>query len=223
MPQRTTEGSGTSAYASGGGGVTLEHTFGAVLLSSLLLGDPVVGLGDGVRVERVQLQAVGSSPVDDFVVFGQDSRISFGVRRDPTIAPSDEKFVKLLGNYARIAIEHAAEVDTDRWRLGLVVAAPHMGAHETGELSDFARKHPTNDSFRVEVTRNGATTVAIRQRLKHLDRAVVKAVTEAGLDVVAGDLGILTWRILRALHVFESRLEGDVAPDRTNAVARLTN
>ena len=121
---------GASPYATGGGGVTLERAYGGTLLAAVLLGDPVPGLGDDMRAVRIELQSGPSSPVDDFVVRGENRstgtsrRLSVGVRRDPTIAPSDDKFVKLLGDYVRVVIEHAAEVGA----LAQITEAVRLGA-----------------------------------------------------------------------------------------------
>ncbi len=218
---------GTSPYAAGGGGVTLERTYGATLLSAVLAGDPVQGLGDDMRPVRVQTQSGPDSPVDDYVIEGENAlagtsrRLSVGVRRDPTIAPSDAKFIKLLGDYVRIAIEHAAEIDDDRWRLALAVADPHTGASETKILTDFARSQLTNDSFRETVGRDGVTTADVRARLRYFDDAVVAALAATGLTTKASDASVLTWRLLRALRILLLRLEGDDATDRTHAIGRL--
>src|SRR5882672_738394 len=194
VASKATEGSGNSSYATGGGGVTLEQTFGGVLLTSLLLGVPTPGLGERGAGERIALQASGTGPVDDFVVHGTERRISFGVRRNPTIAGGDTKFVKLLGDYLRIVIDHAAEVDSDKWRLGLVVAGPHTGAAETRVLADFARAHATAASFRAEILRDGATTADVRNRLKYVDDAIAKALEHRNSETPVNQQDTLTWR-----------------------------
>lgn len=61
-------GLGVSPYASSGGGTVLEHLYGAVLLSSLLVGDPVTELGDDATPVSVRFQGRRLSPVDDLVV-----------------------------------------------------------------------------------------------------------------------------------------------------------
>ncbi len=47
---------GSSPYATGGGGVVLEHEYGAAALASLLLGQPVEGLGDEFMPTQVSMQ-----------------------------------------------------------------------------------------------------------------------------------------------------------------------
>jgi hypothetical protein len=85
-----------STYATGGGGVTLEHQYTATLLAALLVGDPAPELGDRVALTTVRLQASDVSAVDDLVLEGLDPagkthRASIGVRRDPKLATSDTK------------------------------------------------------------------------------------------------------------------------------------
>jgi hypothetical protein len=69
---------GASPYATGGGGVVLEHAYGATLLAALLAGTSIDLIGDAVLIDEVAFQARGQSPVDDFVVTGvvSCSRIS---------------------------------------------------------------------------------------------------------------------------------------------------
>jgi hypothetical protein len=219
--------SDASPYSTGGGGVTLERAYGATLVAALLLGDPIPALGNDMRVVRVRLQAGPASPVDDYMVEGANSatgttrRLSIGVRRNPTIAPSDEKFVQLLCDYIRIVTEHAAEVDADSWRVALAVAEPHTGAREVASLCDLARAHESNDSFRAAVAREGAHPAALRRRLLYLDDTLEVAVAREARGVEPGVRPGLAWRLLRALRVIVLRLEGDDAPDRTHAIARL--
>ncbi|MFB7998811.1 hypothetical protein ACFC4G_39040 [Streptomyces sp. NPDC056002] len=96
----------SSPYATGGGGVWLEHRYAATLIAALVTEDPVSELGDEVVPLVVRLQASDVSPVDDIVVEGQTAnghtrRVSIGVRRDPALTTSDEKSVPLL---ARIGL-----------------------------------------------------------------------------------------------------------------------
>jgi hypothetical protein len=49
-------GSAAASYSTGGG-VVLEHQYGATLLASLLTGDPVPELGDDVTPMAVRFQA----------------------------------------------------------------------------------------------------------------------------------------------------------------------
>ena len=78
----------------------LEHLYGAVLLSSLLIGDPITELGDDATPVSVRFQGRTVSPVDDLVVSGsardEERRVSIGVRRAPDLTTSDKKAARLL-------------------------------------------------------------------------------------------------------------------------------
>lgn len=222
-------GEGASAYATGGGGIVLEHTFGATLLAALLLGDPVPGLGDEQTVVSVTFQAGRLSPVDDIVVVGEPRgrpralgrQLSIGVRRNPRIAPGDHAFVVLLADYLRNVQHEWERIQAGQLRLALVVAAPHPSARDLATLAVFARMQPNDLEFRQAMAAPRATNARIRRRLDLLDRAVAAAARDCGVDLPPGGVSQLTWRLLVALYPIESRLEGDEAPDRTATVARL--
>ena len=225
MTDEQPSSSGANSYATGGGGVVLEHVYGATVLAGLLVGTPLDLLGDTVVVDQVAFQARRLSPVDDLVVTGTTDgpepvlrQIAIAVRRAPVMARSDEKFVKLIGTMLQAVAESWDDVRAGRYRIGLVVAAPHSGAVQTATLSDFARSHPNAELFRQAVMLPGATHGRVRQRLEYLEGAVGEALS--GTDVELS-VEVLTWRLLFALHVAAVQLEGDVASDRTSCVSRL--
>jgi hypothetical protein len=79
-------GAGAALYSTGGGGVVLEHQYGASLLACLLTGDPTSELGDDATPTAVRFQASAVSAVDDLLVSGRTPdggvrRVSVGVRR----------------------------------------------------------------------------------------------------------------------------------------------
>jgi hypothetical protein len=119
---------GTAPYASGGGGTVLEHLYGAILLSSLLVGDPITELGDDATPVSVRFQGRSVSPVDDLIVSGlardEERRVSIGVRRAPDVTTSDMKTARLLAAYVQMAAERWDEITAGRWRLYLAVAVP---------------------------------------------------------------------------------------------------
>ena len=47
----------SSSYSTRGGGVVLEHRYGALILSHLLTGDPVPELDDGVLKSRYRFSS----------------------------------------------------------------------------------------------------------------------------------------------------------------------
>lgn len=223
-----TGGGYASPYSTGGGGTTLEHAYGAVLLAALLLRHPVLGLGDDFTVGEVRFQQGATSTVDDLVVVGDcppSSRTLYiGVRRAPTIAGGNASFVTLLTDYLRMVSTRHVELATDRERLGLAVAAPHTGAGEVAQLATLARKQPNGAAFRQAVTAPRATNGKVRTRLQYLDDAVKAAAAQCGIalaDTTAQET--LTWQLLTALRIIELRLEGDDQADRTAVVSMLVS
>ncbi|MFZ2057322.1 MAG: hypothetical protein WAV54_07935, partial [Acidimicrobiales bacterium] len=214
---------GASPYATGGGGVVLEHAYGATLLAALLAGTSIDLIGDAVLIDEVAFQARGQSPVDDFVVTGVvegphpvPREIAIAVRRQPTMAPSDKKFAQLARAMLQAVADNWDRAQAGTWRLGLVVAAPHTGARETSVLAELARSHPDATSFREAVNAPGTTNARVRQRLKHLEGVVRKILGEDASDA---DAEMRSWQMLFSLFVQAVELEGDVAATRTGCVA----
>src|SRR5258707_7614719 len=101
MTTRDAEPQRAAPYATGGGGTVLEHRYGAVLLCSLLTGDPISELGDDTVPISVRFQASAFSPVDDLVIVGhtpgdEERRVSIGVRRAPAPVNSGDASAHLL-------------------------------------------------------------------------------------------------------------------------------
>jgi len=215
-----------SPYATGGGGTVLEHAHGAVLLAALLQGHPVSGLGDEITPREIRFQQGALCPVDDLVVVGDcptgPRTLYMGVRRAPTIGVSSSSFVRLLSDYLRMVVVCQAELDGDRARLGLGVAAPHAGAREVAQLAYWARRQPDEAAFRAFVAAPKATNGKVRARLRNLDDVVAAAAAQGGIALADTAEGrVLTWRLLKALRIIELRLEGDDPADRTGVISRL--
>jgi hypothetical protein len=213
-------------YATGGGGVVLEHRYGAVLLCSLLTGDPLTELGDDVRPDSVRFQAGTVSPVDDLLAAGRTSdgeerQVSIGVRRAPALTASDEASAQLLASYVRIITSHWTEVRAGRWRLALAVASPNLAVQQVDELTKIARGNSNEAEFRAEVRWPGRTNKRVRDRLIHFDKLVLAAASKAEIELDKLDADELTWRLLSSLWVRQLQLEGTSNTDRTHAVSRL--
>ncbi len=215
---------GMTSYATGGGGVVLEHAYGARALAALLLGGPVVGLGDDHAIVEVAFQARGVA-IDDIVIVGRSGdgharHLAVAVRRDPTIGKSDQKFVALIADALQVVEARRVDIEHGRWRLGLAVAEHRSSTRELSELTEHARSHSTNESFRDAIAGERG---ALRTRLVLVDEVVASAMPLAKLDSATTNQKDLTWRLLAALRVFDVRLEGDTAPERTAVIAELGN
>lgn len=216
---------GASPYSTGGGGVTLEHSYAACLLAAVLAGDPVPELGDQLKVSCVRLQASDVSPIDDIVIEGHNPdrvlhRVSIGVRRDPRLVRSEESSVPLIRDFLRIVTDHWAEVCSGTWSMALASATARPAHRELGELAAVAHSVPDSPTFGAVMTRSGTTNSQVRSRLAH----VTDLVKQAAVDLPSASAFSpeeLTWRLLSGLKVRSLRLEGADMSDRTAAVAAL--
>ncbi|GHG14447.1 MULTISPECIES: tetratricopeptide repeat protein [Amycolatopsis] len=213
-------------YSTGGGGVVLEHQYGAVLLGHLLLGDPLPELGDDVVPTMVRFQGSAFSAVDDLIVTGEtpDGRsrqVSIGVRRAPLFRPSHKATSALLVPYLQVVTDHWDEVRTGRWRLALAVASPNKHVQEIRELATVAHGQPDQAAFRAAASEPRRVAKQVRDRLRLLAKLVANAAASAKVDLEKCSEQELTWRVLHNLWLRELRLEGVDQTDRTGMVARL--
>lgn len=215
-------------YVTGGGGIVLEHRYGATLLAALLTGDPVSVLGPDARPLRVRFQASAYSPVDDLLVTGRTPdgelrRSSVGVRRAPQLTASDKTSVPLVATYLRVVTGSWDEVRAGIWRLALAVASPSPAVRQVRELAVIAKANLSKSDFRTDVARTGRTSQDVRDRLGHLDALVQAAVEDEKGKVKPGSASPaeLTWRLLSSLQVVELRLEGADETDQVTTVSQL--
>jgi hypothetical protein len=214
-------------YSTGGGGVVLEHRYGATLIAALLTGAQLSELGDNATAEEVRFQASAYSPVDDLMVIGRTPdagkrRVSIGVRRAPRLIASDKDSVSLLAAYLNIVTGHWDDVRAGRWRLVLATGSREPAAMELGDLSVIARAQGGEPAFRAELARTGPVNKKVRSRLIEVDKLVREAAAEPGANSGGIEAGELTWRLLANLAVRNLRLEGADTTDRTHAVSHLT-
>jgi hypothetical protein len=218
------DSAGSSPYATGGGGVRLEHEYAATALASLLLGQPVDGLGDEFTPTQVAMQQGAWSPVDDVIIHGTapggDRTLRVACRRRPTIGKSDASTVALFADFLRVLVQHRESLVTGRHRLGLAVSAPFGPASELALLTDVARRQPDERCFAQALDTGGGYAVNVRTRLKNVQELVEAALPQAGGHADT-PIALLTWQLLCGLFVIPLQLEGDVAPGRTDLVARL--
>ena len=217
----------SSAYATGGGGTILEHRYAAIVLASLLLEAPIPGLGDDFAVETVRFQAAPDCALDDLLVTGvsrrsgivTSRRLAVGIRRDPTIAASDTKFVKLLGDCLLTVQRYGSEFDADTFRLAIVVVAPHSGAQELSELAQHARSFGSALDFEHSVGTPGRLRRQLNDRFQWFREALQLAQSTLSLSPPL-DTAELAWRLLRSLWIEQCHLE-EVSTDRTHCVRQL--
>lgn len=207
------ERSGTSPYASGGGGVTFERKVGAQYLAHLLAGDGAPELGAGRRVVRVDFQQAPTYAVDDLVVraahHGEREAslvLALAIRRSPRLVQSDEKSRKLIQQFVKMIVK--APSDGPEQRLGLVVAGRQRPALQLRELAHHAAGQPDAASFFDLFGTSGALSADVRRRLCQFVKLVEHALQRA--DAARLDAALVqqrAWELLSVLTVLTPELE----------------
>ncbi|MFF2331368.1 MULTISPECIES: hypothetical protein [unclassified Streptomyces] len=215
-----------SPYSTGGGGTVFEHHYGAVLLSHLLTGTPVPGLGDEVTPVEVRFQARAVTAVDDYMVIGCADNgprhsLSVAVRRRPKLAVSDPPSVRLITSFLTTLQEQWASLNAGRWHLALAVTSPFPRAECLQALAKTAVAAAGSARvFRDLVDEPGRLNKSAHRALRDLEALVTGAVNAGAPDSgLAPDA--LTFRLLAHLSILDLRLEGVRPEDRTAAVERL--
>ena len=221
---------GTSPYATGGGGVTFERKVAVQYLAHLLIGNGAVELGDGRFVVSVAFQQAPDHPVDDLLVAAARSEdtepsllLALGVRRSPNLVLSDELTQKLIRNFVR-AVINAPAVGPEH-RLGLVVAGPQQHAQQLSTLADLATVQMNAPGFFDLVRAPSRFNAAIRGRLDHVEKLVERALKDLAVaaDPSAALVQQHTWQLLSSLTVlmprFESPGETDWAAVQNSLIA----
>ncbi len=194
------------------------------MLAGLLTEDPVQELGDDVLPLNIRFQASPVSAVDEILLSGRapdggTRKAAIAVRRAPSLIPSDEKSVRLIGSFLTAVSENWDEITAGRWRSILAAVTGSNAVSQAGKLAEIARAQESDAAFRTEIA-DGVHAKALRDRLANLDEIVAKA-TEDCSGTREVDVKELTWRLLFSLRVRELRLEGADSADRTFTVTRL--
>jgi hypothetical protein len=216
-------------FSTGGGGTNFEQAFAATQLVALLCGQSALLLGDDVRLGSVRFQAADVSDVDDLLLSsdladGPVRTVAVALRHDPTIASGDNDFVALLADIASTFVKNRDACRDGSWRIGLVVAGPHVGARELATLTGRARKAPDAQKFEESVERSRSE---LRRRFRWFSEALDKAAGGSNFSGQGGTPGSsahsgFRYELLKSLRVLEQDLEGDTAADRGRAIQQLS-
>ena len=130
--------------------------------------------------------------------------------------------MRLFADFLEAVASDPISLSSGRARLGLAISSPFGPASELATLTEIARRQPDYASFITAVNAQGAHSSQVRGRLQNVLGLVEAAEAYRGKAPTDDDIARLAWQLLQALFVIELQLEGDVAPGRTNLVARLT-
>jgi len=202
-----------SPEATGGAGGTVESRVAAIVLARLLRGDRVPGLALAPTRVRLQ-QLVAGALLDDIVIdatepSGAERTIEYQSKRQLSPGKGNDDFVDIVER-CLVAIESDSAgadlgaVTAGRRRFG-IVSHPSTALADLRRVTDIAHSHDSPDGF-ARVIEN-TVRAGVRQRFTQLQETVAHVRRKSVTELVAGptdeELRESTWRVARALHVWQ--------------------
>lgn len=143
---------GMSPYATGGGGVVLEHRAVARYMALMLAGRTSPELADR-QIVRITCQ--DADPVDDVVLHAKRAhegrpslRLAVAARRSPDLIPSNAKSRKLIKTFVQEVLAHRDPRDVElEHRIALAVAGDHLQAKQLADLAALAEPNFDADRY----------------------------------------------------------------------------
>lgn len=208
---------GSSPYATGGGGVSFAHRVAGIYLASLLTGTRRTEAGE-LPVRRVSFQTGPAHPVDDLLVECSDDQtqvtLAVACRATPDFVQSDEATVKLV----KALLEEVAKFDTDAHRVAVAAAGRSNQWDQLATVCEIARSHSDPESFHSSLQVDGRWAKPIRDRLTQFLEMVAKTVDGAP---AADEVLRLAWRLLSRLHILRFSVQNPDEADRTATATAL--
>lgn len=208
---------GSSPYATGGGGVSLAHRIASIYLTSLLTGQRRAEASE-LPVRRVSFQTGPAHPVDDLLVecsAGADAvDIAIACRATPDFVLSSQTTVKLVGSL----LEEVAKFDTDAHQVVVAVAGWSAQWQQLSVVCSVARSHADAASFKASLDVDKRWQKKVRERLNQFLLMVNAATGDVETEA---DVLQLAFRLLSRLHVLGFAVQNPDESDRTAAATAL--
>jgi hypothetical protein len=208
---------GSSPYATGGGGVSFAQRVAAVYLASMLTGSRRTEARE-LPVRRVSFQTGPAHPVDDLLVACSDDRtqvtLAVACRATPNFVQSDDATVKLVGSL----LEEIAKFDTDTHQVAVATAGRSNQWEQLATVCAIARGHADPESFQSSLDIDGRWSQPVRDRSAQFLKMVAKAVDGAP---DADEVLRLAWKLLSRLHVLGFAVQSPDESDRTAIATSL--
>ncbi|MFD1045091.1 hypothetical protein ACFQ1S_05540, partial [Kibdelosporangium lantanae] len=208
---------GSSAYATGGGGVSFAHRVATVYLASMLTGDRRAEASE-LLVRRVSFQTGPAHPVDDLLVECGDetAQVSLAVacRATPNFVQSDKETVKLVGSL----LAEVGKFDTDSHQVAVVTAGWSNQWEQLATVCDIARAHADLESFQTSMGVDGRWSKPVRDRYEQFLKMVEKAVEDGSSPE---EILRSAWRLLGRLRVLGFAVQSPDVGGRTAVATSL--
>jgi hypothetical protein len=207
---------GSSPYGTGGGGVTFAQLVASVYIASMLTHGRRTEASD-LPVKSVGFQNGPEHPVDDLLVTCADATaevtLAVACRATPNFVQSDDETVKLV----KSLLAEVERFDVDTHQVAVATLGSKKQWQDLAKLSDIARVHTSTESFIASVTTDGRWTKDVQNRFRQLKLMVTSAVGEESDE----EVGSLSWRLLRRLHVLGFMVQSSDESDRTAVAVEL--
>lgn len=208
---------GSSPYATGGGGVSLAHRIAATYLAGMLTGQRRAETFE-LPVRRVSFQTGPAHPVDDLLVESSDhtatASLALACRATPNFVQSDEQTVKLVG----ALLDEVAKFDVDTHRVGVAVAGWSNQWDQLATICDIARSHADPDTFNTSLNTDQRWRQQVRDRLTQFLGMVDNA---TGNSKTQTEVLQLAHKLLSRLHILGFAVQSPDDSDRTATATAL--
>jgi hypothetical protein len=209
--------SGSSTYATGGGGVSLAHRIAGVYLACILTGARRTEASE-LPVRRVSFQTGPAHPIDDLLVECSDGTtevtIAVACRATPNFVQSDQPSVKLVSSL----LDEAARYDSDSHHVAVAVAGWRNQWQHLATVCEIARSNANAAAFKASLDVDRRWPREVRDRLEQF-LGMVRLATE-GTKTEAEVLQ-LAFALLSRLHVIGFAVQSPDERDRTASATSL--
>ncbi|MCC3276560.1 hypothetical protein LJ753_11840 [Arthrobacter sp. zg-Y20] len=216
-PLRAESASGSSTYATGGGGVSLAHRIAAIYMASLLAGERRTEASE-LPLRRLSFQTGPAHPVDDLLLECSDGTtevtVAVACRATPNFVQSDEQTVKLVGSL----LAEIAKFDTYTHQVAVAVAGWSNQWESLATVCDIARSTADATSFQASLDVNKRWSKKVRERFDHFLQMVTLVTEETSTEA---EVLRLAFRLLSRLRILSFRVQSPDERDRTAAATAL--
>lgn len=209
--------SGSSTYATGGGGVSLAHRIAAIYLASILTGERRTEASE-LPVSRVSFQTGPAHPVDDLLLECSDgtteATVAVACRATPNFVQSDDHTVKLVGSL----LDELAKFDTDTHQVAVAVAGWTNQWQHLATVCDIARSNADAAAFKASLDVDKRWLKKVRDRF---DQFLLMVNLVTGESKSEADVLQLSFKLLSRLHILGFAVQSPDESDRTAVATAL--
>ncbi len=209
--------SGSSPYATGGGGVSLAHRIAAIYLSIVLTGERRTEALE-LPVRRVSFQTGPAHAVDDLLLEcsdgASDVTVAIACRATPDFVVSDEPTVKLVGSL----LDEVARFDANSHHVAIAVGGWSTQWGYLATVCDIARSNADAVTFKASLEVDKRWQKKVRDRLDQFLQMVDLATSKTKSE---DEVLQLTFTVLSRLYILGFAVQSPNESDRAATATKL--